>query len=192
LARRTVIDATFTNSPARTGYLAASSMLWRGHINGNYVLIGGLCDLPAIRRPDRAEQRQVVRICLLCHVTPDRSTFDPFQQLVARLNWIDFRLPVQSAQTRDLSAETPCFATTRHMNTVYVIAVMTSLGCGADVLCYRAVEPDSTGQHAQTYSTLDACIAVRDQFIEKDQRDTGHQRTLRCVPENSAPPYVKQ
>ena len=78
------------------------------------------------------------------------------------------------------------------MNTVYVIAVMTSLGCGADVLCYRAVEPDSTSQHAQTYSALDACIEVRDQLIEKDQRDTGHQRALRCVPENSALPYVKQ
>jgi hypothetical protein len=35
------------------------------------------------------------------------------------------------------------------VNTVYVIAVMTSLDCGADVLCLRAVEPDSTGEHAQ-------------------------------------------
>jgi hypothetical protein len=78
------------------------------------------------------------------------------------------------------------------MNAVYVIALMTSLGCGADVLCYRAVDPDSTGQHAQTYSTLDACIAVRDQLIDKDQRDTGRQSALRCVPENSALPYVKQ
>jgi hypothetical protein len=38
-------------------------------------------------------------------------------------------------------------------NTAYVIAVVTSLNCGGDVLCLRAVEPDSTGQQAQTYPT---------------------------------------
>jgi hypothetical protein len=27
------------------------------------------------------------------------------------------------------------------MNTVYLIAVMSSLNCGVDVLCFRAVEP---------------------------------------------------
>jgi hypothetical protein len=37
------------------------------------------------------------------------------------------------------------------VNTVFVIAVMTSLNCGVDVLCLRAIEPDSTGQHAKTY-----------------------------------------
>jgi hypothetical protein len=79
-----------------------------------------------------------------------------------------------------------------HMNTVYVIAVMTSLGCGAEVICLRAVEPDSTGQHARTYATLDACIAVRDQLKAKDQMDTGHARALRCVREDLALPYVKQ
>jgi hypothetical protein len=42
----------------------------------------------------------------------------------------------------------------------YVIAVMTSLNCGLDVLCFGAVEPDSTGEHAQIYPSLDACIAV--------------------------------
>ena len=78
------------------------------------------------------------------------------------------------------------------MNTVYVVAVMTSLGCGAEVLCLRAVEPDSTGQHAQTYSTFDACIAVRDRLMAKAQMDTGRGRGLRCVPEDSALPYVKQ
>jgi hypothetical protein len=31
-----------------------------------------------------------------------------------------------------------------------------------EFLCLRAVEPDSTGEHAQTYSTLDAYIAARD------------------------------
>jgi hypothetical protein len=28
------------------------------------------------------------------------------------------------------------------VNTVYLMAVMSSLNCGVDVLCYRAVEPD--------------------------------------------------
>jgi len=32
-----------------------------------------------------------------------------------------------------------------HVTTVYIIAVMTSLNCGVDLLCQRAVEPDSTG-----------------------------------------------
>jgi hypothetical protein len=44
-------------------------------------------------------------------------------------------------------------ATATPMNTVYVIAVMTSLNCRVDVICLRAVEPDSTGQRAQTYPT---------------------------------------
>jgi hypothetical protein len=52
------------------------------------------------------------------------------------------------------------------MSTVYVLAVITSLGCGADVLCFRALEPDSTGQRARTYSTPDACITVRDQLTD--------------------------
>jgi hypothetical protein len=39
------------------------------------------------------------------------------------------------------------------MNTVYLIAVMSSLNCGVDVLCFRAVEPD-----LRCY-TQDDCIA---------------------------------
>jgi hypothetical protein len=73
------------------------------------------------------------------------------------------------------------------VNTVYVIAVMTSLNCGVDVLCRRAVEPDSTGGHAQTYPTLAACIAARDRLLA--QREATHQLALRCVPEDSALPY---
>jgi hypothetical protein len=42
---------------------------------------------------------------------------------------------------------------------------MSSLNCGVDVICLRAVKPDSTGQHAQTYPTLDACIAARDRLL---------------------------
>ena len=78
------------------------------------------------------------------------------------------------------------------MNTVYVIAAMTSLNCGVDVLCLRAVEPDSTGQHAQTYNTEDDCIAARDRLIAKAESDMTRPLTpaLRCVPEDSALPYV--
>jgi len=78
------------------------------------------------------------------------------------------------------------------MNTVYVIAAMTSLNCGVDVLCLRAVEPDSTGQHAQTYSTEDDCIAARDRLIAKAESDMTRPLTpaLRCVPEDSALSYV--
>src|SRR5215470_19289399 len=34
------------------------------------------------------------------------------------------------------------------------IARITSPNCGIDVLCLRAIEPDATGRHAQTYSYL--------------------------------------
>jgi hypothetical protein len=81
-------------------------------------------------------------------------------------------------------------ATGRHVNTLYVIAVMTSFGCGIDVLCFRAIEPDATGTHAQTYPTKVACISSRDRFIAKAQRDTARpfKWALRCVPENVARP----
>src|SRR5215470_163283 len=51
-----------------------------------------------------------------------------------------------------------------HMNTVYVIAVMTSFNCGEDVICLRAVKPDSTGQHARTYPSQEDCIAALDRL----------------------------
>jgi hypothetical protein len=38
-----------------------------------------------------------------------------------------------------------------HVDTVYIIAVLTSLNCGVEVLCLRAVEPDVTGEHARIY-----------------------------------------
>jgi hypothetical protein len=76
------------------------------------------------------------------------------------------------------------------VSTVYVIAVMTGFNCGVDVLCLRAVEPDSTGEHAQTYSTQHACIAARDRLMEKAQRDATHQLALQCVPEDSALAYT--
>jgi hypothetical protein len=75
------------------------------------------------------------------------------------------------------------------VNTVYVIALMTSLNCGADVLCLRAVELDSRGEHAQTYSTLDLCLAARDHFVARN--DSLRQLRLKCVPESSARPYAK-
>jgi hypothetical protein len=73
------------------------------------------------------------------------------------------------------------------VNTVYVIAVMTSLNCGVDVLCLRAVEPDLTHQHAETYPTEQACIAARDRFLA--EHDATHHRDLRCVPQDAALPY---
>ena len=54
-----------------------------------------------------------------------------------------------------------------HVNTVHVIVVMTSLNSGVDIICLRAVEPDSTGQGAQTYDTEDACIAGRLRFLAR-------------------------
>jgi hypothetical protein len=73
------------------------------------------------------------------------------------------------------------------VNTVYVIAVVTSLNCGVDVLCLRAVEPDSTG-HTQTYPTQEACTAALHRLMLK----ATHQLDLRCVPQDSALPYVKK
>jgi hypothetical protein len=74
------------------------------------------------------------------------------------------------------------------VNTVYVIAVMTSLNCGGEVLCLRATEPDSTGQHAQTYPTQEVCTAALHSLMLK----ATHQLDLRCVPEDAALPYAKR
>ena len=57
------------------------------------------------------------------------------------------------------------------MNTLYVIAVMTSLNFGIEVLCLQAIEPDSTGQRAQTYNTEDDCVAALNRLVAKAQRD---------------------
>jgi hypothetical protein len=59
------------------------------------------------------------------------------------------------------------------------------------VLCLRAVEPDSTGEHAQTYSTPDAWIAALHSLLAKAQQKAPHQLDLRDVPQDSARPYVK-
>jgi hypothetical protein len=72
------------------------------------------------------------------------------------------------------------------VNTVYVIAVVTSLNCGVDVLCLRAIEPDPTGEHAQTYSTMHDCIAALHILWAKAQHEARHQLDLRCVLEGSA------
>jgi hypothetical protein len=74
--------------------------------------------------------------------------------------------------------------------TLYVLALMTSLNCGVDVICLRPVEADATGRHAQTYSTEEACTAARDRF--SGQHDAKHHLNLRCVPENAAVPYDTQ
>jgi hypothetical protein len=82
-----------------------------------------------------------------------------------------------------------CTSPGHHVNTVYVIAVITSLNCGVDVICHRAIEPDSTGQHARTYPTEEACIDALNRF--RAQHDATHQLDLKCIPEESALPYVK-
>jgi hypothetical protein len=76
-----------------------------------------------------------------------------------------------------------------HVSTVHVIAVMTGLNCGLDVICHRAIEPDSTGQHARTYPTEEACVAARDRFLA--QHNPTHELDLKCVPDGSALSYVK-
>jgi hypothetical protein len=77
-----------------------------------------------------------------------------------------------------------------HVNTLYVIAVITSLGCGVNVLCLRAVEPDATGQHAQTYPTPNECVAALKRLMAKAQQEATRQLDWRCVPEKSALPYL--
>jgi hypothetical protein len=64
------------------------------------------------------------------------------------------------------------------VNTLYVIAAMTNLNCGVDVLCLRSVEPDSTGES-------------RTRLLAA-QHDATHQLDLRCVPQGSALPYLKR
>jgi len=74
--------------------------------------------------------------------------------------------------------------------TLYVLALMTSINCGVDVLCLRPVEADASGQRAKTYSTEQACAAARARFW--GQHDAMHHLNLKCVPENLAVPYDKQ
>ena len=76
------------------------------------------------------------------------------------------------------------------MNPAYVIAVITSLGCGVNVLCLRAIEHDATGQHTQTYPTPNECVAALNRLMAKAQHDATRQLDWRCVPETSALPYV--
>jgi len=76
------------------------------------------------------------------------------------------------------------------MNTAYVIAVITSLGCGVDVLCLRAIEADSTGQRAQTYPTPNDCVGALSRLMAKAQQEAKHQLDVRCAPQVSALPYM--
>jgi hypothetical protein len=57
------------------------------------------------------------------------------------------------------------------------------------VICHRAIEPDSTGQHARTYPTEEACVDALNRF--RAQHDATHQLDLKCIPEESVLPYVK-
>jgi hypothetical protein len=64
---------------------------------------------------------------------------------------------------------------------------MTSLNCGVEVLCLRAVDTDPTAEHARTYSTEEACIAARDRLLI--EHNAARRLALKCVPERSALPY---
>ena len=75
------------------------------------------------------------------------------------------------------------------MNTAYVIAVITSLGCGVDALCLRAIA-DSTGQRAQTHPTPNDCVGALSRLIAKAQQEAKHQLDWRCVPEKSTLAYL--
>jgi len=66
------------------------------------------------------------------------------------------------------------------MNPAYVIAVITSLGCGVNVLCLRAIEHDATGQHTQTYPTPNECVAALNRLMAKAQHDATRQLDWRC------------
>jgi hypothetical protein len=71
----------------------------------------------------------------------------------------------------------------RHqVNTVYIIAVVSSLNCGVDVLCLRAVEPDVR------YYTQDACTASLSRLMAKAKQNATHQLDWRCVPADQARP----
>ena len=70
-----------------------------------------------------------------------------------------------------------------HVNSVYVIAVISSVNCGVDVLCLRAVDPDLR------YDTHDACIVALKRLIAKPKHETTHQLGWRCVPADAARPY---
>jgi hypothetical protein len=69
------------------------------------------------------------------------------------------------------------------VHTVYVIAVISSIDCGIDIPCLRAVEPDLR------YYTQDACIAALNNLIAEAKHDTTHQLDWRCAPADSALPY---
>jgi len=72
----------------------------------------------------------------------------------------------------------------RHdVNTVYVIAVMSSPNCGVDVLCLRAVEPDLR------YYTGQACLAALNRFMAKARHNAAHQLDARFVSADSALPH---
>jgi len=69
------------------------------------------------------------------------------------------------------------------VNTVYVIAVMSSLNSGIDVLCLRAVEPELR------YYTQDACTPSLSRLMANARHGATHQLDWRCVPADSARPY---
>jgi hypothetical protein len=75
-------------------------------------------------------------------------------------NWRDHEGTVASPAPPPRSAPSSRDCYGCHVNTLYVIAVMTSLNCKGDTLCLRAIESDSTGHHVQTCSAQNSCIVA--------------------------------
>jgi hypothetical protein len=99
----------------------------------------------------------------------------PLQSIPSR--WPDQR------RSADLNVRQRGLARSAATDAESVIAVISSLNCGIDVLCLRAVEPDLR------YYTKDACIAALNRLMTKAKHDTTHQLDWRCVPVDSALPY---
>jgi hypothetical protein len=76
------------------------------------------------------------------------------------------------------------------MNTAYVIAVTTSLGCGVNVLCLRAIGADSTGQRPRTYPNPNDCVGALNRLMANAQQEAKHQLDVRYAPQGSTLPYM--
>jgi hypothetical protein len=113
--------------------------------------------------------------------TPETSTDPPGgekpPQSIPSSRWPDQR------RSADLNDRKRGLARSATPDAESVIAVISSLNCGVDVLCLRAVDPDLR------YDTHDACIAALKRLMANRKHDTTHQLDWRCVPADSALPY---
>ena len=113
--------------------------------------------------------------------TPETST-DPTGGEKPPQSILSSRWPAQR-RSADLNDRKRGLARSAATDAESVIAVISGLDCGVDVLCLRAVEPDLR------YYTHDACIAALNRLMTKAKHDAAHQLNWRCVPADSALPY---